>query len=247
MRKLVLLSFVVALAPAALADYIENFDSYLNQAAFEVAWPRVNPLYTMDLSQTFGYSDSQSVHGITPVSTSPKRNYHNLGAEYAGTDAQPLVFEFQMFLDPNASTNTGNARNYCEIRGYTGAGYNDGSLQSLIAIGVYNTTVPADSTHYSARVSDSTANWFPTTALRVMQQWVNLKAEIMTSTVNIYVDGVLSGSATRTAGASYDDVVVGSGVTSAGMDAFVDDMKVYNTPEPAGLALLALGLLLRRR
>ncbi len=42
--------------------------------------------------------------------------------------------------------------NYIELRAYSGAGYLDGTLQQLLALGVYNdTTVGVDTSLYKAR------------------------------------------------------------------------------------------------
>lgn len=246
MRTFVALCVVLVFAASASADLFDDFDSYADQAAFEAAYPPVYAGTSMTLDQAFGYSDSQSVHGIAPSSYSTK-NYRNLGAEYAGTDEQPLIFEFMMYFDESASGSPWNARNYCELRGYTGEGYGDGDLEALIAIGLYNAT--ADSSKYQARVLFGGLNWFDTTIDRMPETWTKMTVKIMTDTVEVYVDDVLGGTSSRTAGVTYDSIVIGSGLTSADVDAWFDDMSVYNIPEPATLSLLLLGglALMRRR
>ena len=245
MKKLLAFSVVLVFVATASADMVDDFDSYADQAAFEGTWTPQYAGSSMDLDQTFGYSDGQSVHGVVETNYT-KRNYLNLGAEYAGTDAQPLVFEFMMNFDESQSTAPWNARNYVALYGYSGAGYNDGDLEGIIALGLYNS---GDSTVYQSRVIFGGSSWFDTTATRVANEWKKLTAVITTGLVEIYVDDVYAGESTRSPGFTYDSIVIGSGLTSADVDAWYDDIAIYNIPEPGTLILLGLGglALIRRR
>lgn len=245
MKKLVALSVVLAFAAMASADLFDDFDSYADQAAFEAAWPPQYAGSSLDLDQTFGYSDDQSVHGVCTTNYT-KKNYRNLGAEYEGTDEQPLIFEFMMNFDESQSTAPYNARNYISIYGYSGAGFNDGDLEATVAIGLYNS---GSASVYQSRVLYGGLGWFDTTATRTANVWTKMTAKIMTDSVEIYVNDVLAGSSSRSPGFTYDSVVMGSGLTSADVDAWYDDVAVYNIPEPGTLVLLALGglALIRRR
>ena len=246
MRTLLAIGVVLAVTAAASADFFDNFDSYADQAAFEAAWPGYGTYGSLPLDQTFGYSGNQSVKSDRAASYT-ERNYRNLGSEHAGTDAAPLVFEFEMYSDDSASSNPSNARDYCEIRGYTGAGLDDGSLEGLIAVGIYN-GVSGGGSVYQARVLYGGSNWFNLTADRIYNEWVNMKVVISTGAIEFYVNDVLAGSDTRT-DVTYDSLSMGSGLTSAGVVTWFDDVSVYNVPEPGSLALLALGALavIRRR
>jgi hypothetical protein len=232
------LSFVCA--ASAQTAWFDDFDSYADQAALDAVYTQ---LYAdpVNLDQTRGYSDGQSVSaGAHETSYDADRMWKNLGGEYEGTDANPLKFEFMIQMD---DTTNWWARQYIEIRGYTGAGYGDGDLQELIAMGCTSSGV--DTNLYAGRVVTGD-NWFNLQTAR-STEWTRLTALIKSTTVEMYVDGNLEYTSPRSP-FTIDSVVVGSGLSSQ-VEIWFDDLNIEVIPEPASLSLLGLGglALLRRR
>jgi len=241
MQKLLAVGVMLAFTSAASAGpiWFDNFDGYADQAAFDAVYTQIYPDIPLLLDQQMGYSDLQSANPLGPNNNYERRAYRDLGGEYGGTDENPLVFEFMYHMNDDTDWWT---REYIEIRGYTGAGYADGDLEELIALGC--TSAGVDTTVYNARVLTG-LNWFDTTTPKVAD-WVKLTAEIKTDTVDIYVDDVLNVSSPRAPDITFDCVVLGSGLSSR-VDVHFDDLNIV--PEPAALSLLALGglALVRRR
>lgn len=178
--------------------------------------------------------------------------YHNIG-ELSG----PSTASFWIY-DGTAT------RAWGETRGYSGAGFGDGTLQHLLAIGKYSSTTlggdPYDGTKYQARASFSTSSilWFNLNAPGAPSRstgWHLFTIERLAdnSTVNFYVDGILGRSMTGVTTDSWDSVLmtsVRSGTTAG--DSWYDGIVVTDglVPEPATFGFLtigALGLLARRR
>jgi hypothetical protein len=240
MRKLLVFGFALVVASTASADtvaWFDDFDSYANQAEFDAVYTQIYPDVPLLLDQSMGYSDGQSVNPLGPNNNYERRAYQDFGAELAGTDADPLIFEFMMHMNDATDWWT---REYIEIRGYSGEGYGDGDLQELIALGCTSSGV--DTTVYNARIL-SGENWVDTQTLKVAD-WVKLTAKIMTDTVQVYVNDNLDYSGPRTPDITFDCVVLGSGLSSR------VDVHFDGVPEPSSLTLLALSgfaFLLRRR
>jgi hypothetical protein len=258
---------MLVFAPAVSASFFDDFDSYANTDEMDDVtpsvvgpWVQIYPTAPFDLDTSKGYSQGNfpgnCVHPAGPDANSENRMYQNFegyGAEYVGTDANPITFSIMIQL---GADNDWWTREYVEVRGYTGHGYADGDLQELIALGV---TSSGDTTTYDSRTLTGN-NWEDMQPLKTTD-WVKLTAEIKTSQVDYYyqtlVDPigdptgalnppVFSHSSARTPGVTLDCVVVGSGLSTR-TDVWFDDVLV--TPEPASLALLVLGglALIRRR
>ena len=260
MRKLVLLSFVVALASAASATTIfhDDFESYASQAAFETAWPRIGATDATVWTTDQAHSPTHSIKALTTVNL-VGGNYHNFGASVGPTDDQPVTAEWWMYYV------AGGTRHYNEMRSYSGGVYNSGTLNQLVAIGWNNGTdvkvdpngvaEPFQGTKFQARVTAggyfAAGSWFNLNEPNCPNRsagWHKFDAVMTAHTLKIYVDDVLGRSLTGTgSNSAYDDVVLGSRYTSGGIASYSDDFLVTQTPEPAALALLALGFVLRRR
>jgi hypothetical protein len=254
MRKFLLLSCVVALASTAFATVIfqDNFESYTDQTSFEAAWPRIGTTNPTVWTTEQANSATHSIKALT-AANSTGGNYHNLGAQYTPTDEQPVTAEWWMYYVE------GGTRHYNEIRSYTGGTYGSGTLNQLIAMGWNNNTDAngevLQGTKFQARVTAggyfTAGTWFnlnePNCPTR-SAGWHKFTAVMTTHSLNVYVDNVLGRSLTGTGtNPAYDDVVLGSRITSAGIASYTDDFLVSQVPEPAALALLVAGLLLRRR
>lgn len=258
------LSAALAFVVSANAQYqlilFDDFDSYADQAAFDGVWSSTSTtIYSLDT--TFG-NGGQSVKLPSPASGSTGRYYRNLGGSYNGTDANPLVMSFDMYLDPaGATSNWAGARMYMEMRSYSGGVFGSGTLQQLLAIGVFNTSDDTYSgSRYQGRVAFSSTNWNtldqddgnPANDPLRSAGWHNLAVEVMSTTVNFYVDGVFAESAPRGNLGLFDSVVLGSGLSdgTAPQEIFwMDNFRVEIVPEPASILILGAPLfaLVRRK
>lgn len=252
MRKVLSVAAVLLLAGAAQAAFVENFDSYADQAAMEAAWPSIFPAAaapSMLLMQGFDHTTgtSNSIHGVA-TANSTMRNYRNVGS-YTGTDANPLKFEYWINVVDVANT---GLRNYLELRSYAGGSYGSGALTGLIAMGCYNNVNATTGINWSVRTltdngtgGNTGESWKVTTVARATD-WHKLTALIGNSTIKYYVDDALAWTAAATP-TTWHAVVLGSGLTSNAGDVAFDDITLEVVPEPATLGLLALGLLAIRR
>ncbi len=247
---MVVASFVsVASAVPALN---ETFD-YADNAGLQAAWngSSSNPTYTLD--PAFG-NGAGSYHMPSPTANFQGRLAKNLGGDFNGTDAEPLVFSLDMYLCPLGAGSLWNgARHFVELRGYSGDAYGSGSLQNILALGLNNASSDAFSNQWFQGRVWLGSEWVsldenPLTPGR-SAAWHNLKAVIKSSTVDFYVDGVLAETEARANSYGFDTVVLGSDLTANGQQVWVDNVRVEVVPEPATLALLGLGglALLRRR
>lgn len=256
MSRLLVAGILLAAASMASAATIiqDDFESYTDQASFEAVWPTVTAptpdpnngpgIWSTDQS----YSPTHSVY--FPKTPKKYNNYRNF-SETAGTDAQPLEWSFR-FYDSVIAAN----RNYGQL--YDNVDPNGtAALSQLIAMGVYNTAPAQSNTYYSARVAflagGTAPGWFLLNDLGAATRtvgWHELKAVIKTSTIDFYVDGILSKANVPyrqgTTVLSFDQVRLNSGLTSSNI-AYVDDVLIQTTPEPAAFGLFVLGLALLRR
>ncbi|MEW6251136.1 MAG: hypothetical protein AB1716_10850 [Planctomycetota bacterium] len=246
MRTHLSVVLVAALAGMASAAIIQDdFEGYGSQQDFEAAWPLTG---TNAMAWTADNSHSPT-HSVFSNGDLARRHYRNFGSAVTPTNEQPLIAEFWMTVP---ETNN-NARQYCEVRGYAGGAYNSGALNELYAIGLYNgITNPGN--HFQARVAFGGPNWINLDLAGAPTRtpgWHRFTVEMLgAGVINFYVDGTLSGTVTDTSPTPLDDFILGSGLTSnptAPQSSYYDDVLVQVVPEPAALALLALGFVLRRR
>lgn len=192
--------------------------------------------------------DASTAQNLIPVggtqsallNSSADKMYHNLGMEVSG--ATRATFHI---YDSTAS------RAYGEVRGYTGAGYNNGSLENLVAAGKYNSVTMAgevfNSAKYQARLSATGFGWFNLDAPGSPDRstgWHRFDIERAGSDFNFYVDGLLSRTISGAPDFAWDSILIGSVAagTTAG-DAWFDGVAVTPVPEPSTCALIAgLGL-----
>lgn len=207
---------------------------------------------TMSLWTTTGINplDPSTTQNIVPaggqfsalMNTSIDRMHHNIIADNAGAELSGhTLFTCYIYdLGPTAPA----TRIFNEVRGYSGGTglpnggtAASGSLAQLFAIGKYNTvTLPGEvftSTKYQGRVTFPTATggWFNLNAAGSPNRsvgWHRFDIERMPdgTTINFYVDGILSRTFTGATAESWDTVILGPGLGSTVGDAWIDGMSV---------------------
>lgn len=233
---------VLAFAAASMAAPIfqDDFEGGV-YAGSGGKWTAANTTYLM----TWATDQAKSPTHSAKTTLSGARIYANLGQEVATP-----TLEFWLYDDSMT-------RSFAQIAGYTGAGYNQGTNEALLAIGKYNSvTMPGETwgNYYSGRVTyGTTVGWFmlngPGSPTR-SAGWHKFKVEVTSggTAANFYVDGILSRTITGLTVRNYDSVTLGFGTSSTSNgNSWYDDVSV--TPEPATMALLGLGALplIRRR
>jgi len=223
----------------------ETFN-YADQASFMSVWNAggVNPTYSLDTN--FG-NPSPSYAMPSPTANFEPRVAINLpGGPVQGTNANPLVMSFDLYLDPAGGPGWGGARHYVELRGYANGAYLDGGLQNLIALGLNNgSDNPFNTTYYQGRVVGG-VNWQTLNnqagAPNRAGGWHELGVTITTDDISFSVDGTLAHVVPRPNNFTFDSIALGAALTAGGHNVWVDNLQVAVIPEPSSLMLCALGL-----
>lgn len=216
----------------------------------------------------------QSETNIVPVggfysaylNTSTDRMHHNIIGDNGGVELSGHT-SFTSYWYDNLGT---ASRIFNEVRGYTGGTglpnggtAASGALAQLLAIGKYNSVTLLgevfNGTKYQARVTfGSNAGWFnldgPGSPSR-SAGWHKFTLERLPdeTTINFYVDDILSRTITGATAQSWDTVILGPGLGTTVGDAWVDGISIVVVPEPSTVALSVLGgaalcfMLIRRR
>lgn len=270
-----LMAFALAagLASSAKAAPLINDDfTYANQAALQASWTPIGTAGTtsVQLSSAQSASPTQSVN--VPGHTATNGQYRNRKT-FSETSTistsgnlgigDVLTFSFN-FFDANAGA--APQRNYANLQDSTAPS----ATNQLISMGLNNnlSSTAEGGNYYMARILGANSNGGTAGAYFKLNDtgaplrstgWHNLKVVITTddglsTDYQFYVDNILAETTLNVGTAasirSYDNVVLGSGFTNGGVEAYFDDVVVdYVVPEPSSLALAGLGglALLRRR
>lgn len=254
--KKTLLFGLVFLSPVAAARaavvFADDFESgNMSKWTSTAASPNASPL-TISTSQNV-----VPVVGLysAAVDNTADRMHHNIVADNGGSEVAGASIFSYYFYDDGGST-----REFAEVRGYSGGtGLPDGgtafsgTLAQLLAIGRYNSVTLAGETYnatkYQARLTFGTsAGWFNLDGVGTPSRsigWHQFSIERLAdnTSINFYVDGILSRSLTGAVDASWDTVVLGSALGTAATTAYFDGVSVVTVPEPSG-SVLGLAALL---
>jgi hypothetical protein len=250
------LALAVGLPTARAATIIDDdFEGYTSQANFQATW-------ALGAGTTGTWSTDQwtsPTHSIENDANGTHMNFQTFSASTAtdivATDANPLVWSYQFYDDPANIVPIGNTlgRTYGQLLARLPS---TGALNQLLAIGLWNANIPkasdgATSTtaelrqYYAARVAFGSNNWvLLDTGPQRSAGWHEFEAVLGSTQVEFFIDGVLANTRNHAASEGlhgYYQARIGSGLSSPAASAF-DDYYLAVVPEPATLALAALGL-----
>ncbi len=254
----------------------DNFDSYADQAAFQVAWPAIGTVAPTSavLSTVQAVSLPNSVQVPGNLTTGQYRNRRSFGESGSVSTSNQIQWSFDFYDSAPTGAPQRNSSNLQDTTAPTGT-------NQLIAMGFNNNQTGANSggQFYMARILGYVV---PTTAdpdggptetgtlgsgaffklndyaagARTLG-WHNLKVLMSTddglsTDYQFYVDNVLaetvSNIGTASSIRSFDNIAIGSGLSNGSTEAFFDNMSLQFVPEPSSLALFGLaGLMMRRR
>lgn len=266
MKKTLLLGLVL-LSPVAAARaaviFSDDFESgSMSKWTSTAASPNASPLTISTSRNVVPVVGTYSA----AVDNTADRMHHNILADNGGSEvAGASIFSYYFYDDG------GITREFAEVRGYSGGtGLPDGdtvisgTLAQLLAIGRYNSVTVAGETYnatkYQARLTfanvGSPAGWFNLDGVGTPSRsigWHQFSIERLAdnTSINFYVDGILSRSMTGATDASWDTIVLGSALGTTATTAYFDGVSLVTVPEPSGSALTLAALLgsasLRRR
>jgi hypothetical protein len=253
MRTLLALSAALALAATASASFFDDFESYTT---------------TAQMLAPGAWGDEASTDAPATLNTDMSNYMWHPGGKTAKHVIAPLdpangaiIWEYDLYDD-----GVGNKRVPSGLR--TNAG--GAPLNSLLEMGRYNaigdpesgTTVSGYGIRHAFIGGDpnGAGGWvtFLPAHLNAVAGWHHLTAVIeatqITFTIDLQKDGSVDGTRVITTNdtsgvAIYNILRLGgpSDVSSAGGGVGFDNVSIYQIPEPLSFALLALGLLIRRR
>jgi len=213
----------------------EDFEAYSSNAQMTAVWNLfgIGPFNNLDTAVgNSGNSlrmDSPDVNGLG-------RLIRNLpGGQITADATNNIEMSVDMLLADAGAPGWNGARHFCELRSYANGSYNNGGLQQLLALGVFNNSTNLFSTSfYQGRIAFGGLNWQTLNgeagALTRATGWHNLKMVVSVSDIKFYVDNVLSHVTASTSSLTYDSVVLGGNLSAAGHTAWFDNFKVALVP-----------------
>ncbi len=220
----------IALSASAQLMFSSDFEDVSTLAA--AGWVGTTGSTISDLrNHTVGGSQSAR------ISTSADRIRRDLGAE-----VEAFRYTFHIFDDSGT-------RNYGQALSYVGAGFGDGALQQLFALGKYHTGTHSTNTYQYRFLTGTGAAWFdlPVANIRTADAWVRFDIErtTLSNDINFYVNNTLIHTVTTASFFTVDSVTIGS--VAAGITAtvgYIDDVSFTAIPEPSTYAAIFGGLAL---
>jgi hypothetical protein len=241
-------------APLVILD--ENFDAYADQMAFANAW-MPDGVPSPVLEPAFGHPGQCLKLLPTDGNGLTNRWFRDLDRSFVGTDAEPLVFSYDLYLDPaGEAMRWDGAWHSVGVRGYEGGGYGQGSLHDLLHMGVAERP-NGNPDWFQARLQAKP--WLAPDALgyfdlkgdystpRRTAGWHRLAAVVTGSQVRFTVDGTLIQVIEASLGFGINTVLIGDGLPADGYTVWVDNIRVEIVPEPGTALLLAAGAVVLAR
>jgi hypothetical protein len=256
------LLFLTASPAQAVNVFSDDFENYADQAAFAATWT-ANGTPPHQLDTAFGRSSNQSLMLVPQSGGSGTSNrwYRDLGTPILASDAQPVRFSFDFYLDPaGAGTNWGSDWQLVDVRAFSGGAFGAGSLNGIVAMSVArNSTLNADTyngVYFQGRIlapghasqTYHTLDALPT-AVQRSSGWHNMVADIGSTQTLFSIDGLAAEQVPFGLTTAICTIVLGSDISSI-HPFWVDNVKLDQVPEPMMLGLLAplaTMLLARRR
>ena len=227
--------------------FSENFDTLLqplgaptsglhdltDSGGVNVTWFATSAQTTLfiTLNQLLAGSCPKSVLEVGTSTGSPSRILKFLGAEYNGSDANPLTLTAWM----NGGIGAG-ARNVFELRGYAGTPTNLGGAtgqNQQVAMGMHNTIGGIGLTNYLGRQAFGTTPpgyYALPNAPRVANTWVRMQIKVRTSQVDHivrYPDGTeITNTFTRSSTNTFDTINIGSGLSNGSVPIYYDNLTL---------------------
>jgi len=233
--------------PSATAQKVVFYDDFESGTLDNWTATAGSPL-TIDNANADPPGGRYSAHATSEAN----RMHHNLIADNGGLEVSGASSLTAYIYDGTMT------RWHVQALGYSGTGLPnggttpDGGLGQLLAIGKYGAvTLPGevyDGTKYQGRVVyGSSAGWFNLNAPGAPSRspgWHKFTIERLAdeTTINFYVDDVLSRTITGASVQSWDTITMGYGAGSSASDAWFDGISVVIIPEPSSLGFCVLGI-----
>jgi hypothetical protein len=239
----------------AATVFKDDFESYADQKAFATSWSRNGaPPHVLDT--TFGRNSSQSVKLVPQATGSGTSNrwYRNLATPVLPTDAKPVLFSFDFYLDPaGAGTIWSGDWQLVDVRAFSGGAFGAGSLNGLVAMGVAysGASFNADTwnvRHFQGRIlapGHTSLTYYSLDALPGAvprsSGWHTLTARIGGTQTLFSVDGVPAELVNAGITTPISTVILGSDVRSV-HTFWADNISLRQVPEPDSALIVTLAL-----
>lgn len=240
----------------AATVFIDDFEGYSDQAAFASSWS-MNGFPPHVLDTTLGRNSSHSIRLVPQASGSGTSNrwYRNLTTPILPTDANPILFSFDFYLDPaGASSNWAADWQLADVRAFSGGAFGSGSLNGIVALSVaYSSgSFNADTyngAYFQGRIlapGHTGSTYYSLDALPTAvprsSGWHTLAARIGATQTLFLIDSLPAEQVNVGITTPISSVVLGSDVRSI-QTFWVDNVQLKQVPEPNSTWIIALMLM----